>query len=200
MKEHTYIAVAGTWEAKRPETNFALPNSAFAMNLETLGFVPASELQPFEWSTEVDGLDGKNSVWEFAGLSLFYYAVPPLFPGARLKPEDTLVIAFSHGAQVAFHAFAHGLRGRLITVNPPVRSDMEPIIKKGRPNMIRWVNLYGDWKDVWAVLGAMRDGHFGIRRQFELADKNILVKGAHGAALHREHNGDWSGWLEEVMK
>lgn len=194
-----YIAVAGTWGTKR-KSDWSLPNSAFAMNLESLGYVPASELDPFEWSTEVDGLDGKNLVWQFSGLSLFYYVVPPLYPEARIPPDQTLIIAFSHGTQVALHAFAHGLKGRLITVNPPIRTDMEATVRKARPNILRWVNLYGDWKDVWAVLGAIRDGHFGIRRTFPQADENILVPGEHGAALTPRYNGSWAGWLERVSR
>lgn len=194
-----YIAVAGTW-GERSARNFALPNSAFSMNLETLGYVPASELQPFEWSTEIDGLCGKHAVWRFAGLSLFYYVAPPLYPEARIPGDQTLVIAFSHGAQVALYAFAAGLKGRLVTVNPPIRTDMEATIAQARPNILRWINLYGDWRDLWAALGALRDGHLGIRRKMPQADDNILVPGPHGAALTPRYNGAWADWLDRVWE
>lgn len=179
-----YIPVSGT-HGEQQASDFARPFSTFAEDMQThLGWAPINQREPFRWSTALDGLAGQHLTWEFSGLALFYYVVPPLCPEKRTTPDDTLIIAFSHGCQVALYAFAHGMKGRLVTVNPPVRSDMDPVITLARPNIRRWVNVYGDWHDVWAVLGAVRDGHFGIRRQMRQADSNILAKGAHGVTLY----------------
>lgn len=185
-----YIEVDGTH--RYGQGDWTVPESA----LDTIpDCINACITHRFEWDTELGGV-GRSHIWEVAGLNLYYYAVPPLAPTFSIPSAELLVITFSHGAQVAFHAFAAGLKGRLITLNPPVRGDMEDVIAKARPNISTWVNLYGDWKDIWAVLGAVGDRHFGIRRQFPQADHNILVPGKHGEALHdMEHQDRWREWV-----
>jgi hypothetical protein len=194
-----YILVAGTHGASRDDDFDAL-GSEFRTELNRLGLQPVSST-PFLWSTDIDGLWGKNIQWAIGGANLLSFAVPPLCPERAVPSKELLVIAFSHGAQVALHAFASGLKGRLITVNPPIRDDMEPVISHARTNIVRWVNIYGDWRDVWVVLGALRDGHFGIRRQFEQADANLLVEGGHGSALRNpEQFHHWQRILDEVAR
>lgn len=191
-----YVLVDGTHGANRPD-DFSSPTHDFAKALKAAGVEPAFT---FHWSTDIDGLWGKDVQWWVGGYNLFVMAVPPLCPQCAIHPSNMLVIAFSHGAQVALNAFAMGLKGSLITVNPPVRSDMDAAIAQARPNIRRWVNLYGDWRDVWAVLGAIGDGHFGLRRQFAQADVNILVPGPHGDALRNPaHYPNWSNWIQEAM-
>lgn len=183
-----YVLVDGTAGALR-EDDFTAPTHPFRATLTTLGGVQAF---PFRWSTDLDGLWGKNVQWEIGGMSLRQIA--------ECKPVD-VVITFSHGAQVALYAASEGMRCRLITVNPPVRTDMQAVVAKARPNITRWLNLYGDWKDVWAVLGELGDGHFGWCRQFKEADVNVLVKGPHGAALRdRKFTDSWKGWIAEVLR
>lgn len=190
-----YIEVDGTH--RYLQGDWSVPESV----LDTLPqCANACVLSRFEWDTALGGF-GRSHAWEVAGLNLYYYAVPPLAPTFAIPSDELLVITFSHGAQVALHAFADGLKGRLITLNPPIRGDMDAVIAKARPNIRRWVNLYGDWKDLWAVLGAVGDGHFGIRRQFKQADVNIRVPGRHGAALHDQaHCGRWRDWVLEATR
>lgn len=200
MSSKPYIPVDGTWGMMRQE-EWSHIDSPFSRFMNSIGYEHISKDKPFWWTTDIDGLDGKNVVWLVGGQNLYYYVVPPLFPDERVPVEKTLIITFSHGAQVALHAFAMGMKGRLITVNPPVRDDMQPVIEKARPNILRWVNLYGNWKDYMAVLGALRDGHYNLRREFPEADKNILVPGGHGDALRDpKWQASWPGWLEEVSK
>lgn len=196
-----YILVDGTHGAYDKD-DWSRPDGRMVQEvLPACGLLPVNNDTPFRWSTALEGLWGKDIEWRVAGMALYQYAVPWLCPAHRIPGNDLLVISFSHGAQVALHAFAQGLKGRLLTINPPVRSDMESVIATARPNLLRWVNLYGDWKDVWAVLGAVGDGHFGLRRQFPQADVNLLVRGPHGAALRdSKFTATWPGWIAEVTR
>lgn len=196
-----YILVAGTHGAERPD-DFDSPDHFFADVLKfRANVLPVSIENRFVWSTALDGLAGKNYTWMAAGSNLYSYAVPPLCPEKRIPSNDLLVIAFSHGVQVALYAFALGLKGRFISVNPPIRDDMIDVAKQARPNIVKWLNLYGDWRDVWAVLGAVRDGHLGIRRKYPegLNIQQELVPGAHGAAVReRKYAANWPRWIQQV--
>lgn len=192
-----YVLVDGTHGVNRPQ-DFSSPAHDFA---RCLAGIPLERAFIFRWSTDLDGVWGKDEQWDVGGYNLYAEAVPPLAPERAIPSDELVIIAFSHGAQVAFNAFAYGMKGHLITVNPPVRSDIFPVIDKARPNIRRWLNLYGNWKDVWAVLGAIGDGHFGLRRQFPQADVNTMVPGPHGDALRNPaHYPEWAGWVAEVMK
>lgn len=194
-----YTLVDGTHGAERKD-DFTAPGSPFLKTINAL-VPPVSEEYPYKWDTSLDGLGKENTVWMAAGANLFMYLVPPLCPDRRVKPEDLLVITFSHGAQVALYAFALGLKGRLITVNPPIRREMVEVAEVAKPNMISWLNLYGDWRDVWAVLGAALDGHLGLTRKYPegLCNAQELVPGGHGDALRLEkHMAQWPGWLRLV--
>lgn len=195
-----YLLVEGT-HGETQQDQWNSPSGEFVRTvLPACGAVPVCD-EPFCWTTAVDGLFGKDTTWQVSGMQLYYYCVPPLCPASRVPSDELVVIAFSHGAQVALYAFAAGLKGSLITVNPPIRSDMDDVITKGLPNIHYWLNLYGDWKDVWAVLGAVGDGHLGIRRQYKQANRNEMVPGAHGAAIRQlgAHAGQWPAWVREVM-
>lgn len=192
-----YILVDGTAGAHR-EGDWSAPGSPFRIALTKASAVEAA---PFCWSTDLDGLWGKNTQWAIAGAMLYRTAVPFLCPERAVPPEELLIISFSHGTQVALLAFAAGMRGHLISVNPPIRSDMESTIQLARPNIRRWYNVYGDWKDIWAVLGEIGDGHFGLRRQYPQADRNLKVPGKHGTLLRDpRYIGAWPGLVKEVMR
>lgn len=189
------IAVAGT-HGQDVKDDWARHDSLFFKHLGTLGWEPY--IPPFEWDTKVDGLWGKNTIWRVAGQHLFYQVVPPLVPEARLPVKDTYLLAFSHGVNVAIEALAAGLKARgMISVCPPVRSDMRQATLIARHNVERWINLHGDWRDIWAVLGAIGAGHFGFQREIPVAE-NILVPGGHGAALRNKDL--WPGWAEWLEK
>lgn len=191
-----YVLVAGTHGATR-QNDFDAPGSKFRAVLDNYA-QPVSVDRPFMWSTAYDGLDSKNIEWIAGGAALYTYCVPPLCPEHRVKPDELLVIAFSHGVQVALHAFAMGLRGRLISVNPPIRKDIYPVARIARPNLIRWTNIYGNWRDRWAVLGALFDGQVSFRKDYPsgFCDEQHLVPAGHGAALRDEKYFHlWKGWV-----
>lgn len=197
-----YILVDGTHGEHR-ENDWSAPGSEFRKRMAVNGLVAVQP--PFEWTTALDGLWGKNVSWQVGGNNLFYHLVPPLCPERAVPSDELIVIAFSHGVQVALYAFAAGLRGRLISVCPPIRSDMFRVAQVARPNILRWLNLYGNWKDVWAVAGAIRDGHFGIQRSYPagFCDTQEKVAGGHGAALRDPKilaGPQWAGWVAEVLR
>lgn len=201
-----FTPVDGTHEAN-DATRWSRPSSRWSRYVaERFDLRPL--LPPFEWDTALDGVTGDSTTWRLNGKHLYHHLVPPRCPERRVPPDETLVIAFSHGVNVALHAFAYGLQGRLISVNPPIRADLKGVLALARPNLIRWVNLYGNWKDIWAVLGGIRDGHWGIRRKYPedndldpRPDAQFLVPGGHGAALRDDrHFVSWELWLNEVMK
>jgi hypothetical protein len=202
-----YITVDGTHEADNPH-KWSLPTSRWSAAMARFGHTPLDVDNPYEWDTALDGINGQNTAWRIGGKHLYHHLVPPRCPDRRVPPEDTLIIAFSHGVNLALHAFAYGLKGRLISVNPPIRRDLRPTIAAARPNLIRWVNLYGDWRDWWAVLGGVFDGGVSIRRAYPenndlegKPDAQFLVPGGHGAALKDQtHFVSWQMWMDEVRK
>lgn len=194
------ILVDGTHGASRAD-DFTNPQHHFARTLASAGCVPVSAARPFGWDTSVDGIEGKNYVWIAAGASLYNYAVPVLCEEKRVPSDELLVIAFSHGVQVALYAFALGLKGTLISVNPPIRSEMIEVAKTAKPNLKGWLNLSGDWRDVWAVLGAFGDRNLSLRREYPAGMAlEVKVPGVHGAALRDEkHAAEWPAWIDKVM-
>lgn len=194
-----YIAVAGTHGVDQAD-DWALPTSTFARHLRTIDWHPMFPENPYEWDTAYDGLWGKNTTWRVSGQNLYYRVVPPLAPEKRIPPEETYILAFSNGCWVAVEALAFGLKARgLITVCPPHRADMRGKTLLARRNVDRWINLHGDWRDIWATLGSIGDGQVAFwKRRIEVAE-NILVPGGHGKALRDENEWPkWEGWLEKI--
>lgn len=175
----------------------------FRRVISQCGCVMVNEDRPYGWTTTVDGVFGANTVWPVEGANLYNYLVPVRCPDRQVPSRELLVIAFSYGVNVALHAFAAGLKGHLISVNPPIREDMMATAYAARLNIRRWLNLYGNWKDVWAFLGGIRDGHVGLRYQWPDyigVDRQELVDGPHGDAVRNAvHYRKWPGWITEVM-
>ena len=196
-----YVLVAGTGGAGRPH-DFDAADSQFQQTLRAAGAEPAVPQFPFIWDGDVDGISGHNYVWLAGGVNLKYYCIPPLAPETGIPKEQLLVIAFSHGVQVALYAFACGLKGSLISVCPPIRHDMTPIIEQAQPNLHYWLNLYGNWRDFWAIAGGLFDWDWRFRRSYPdgVCSRQELVPGGHGAALRDpQWAGKWAGWIQEVM-
>lgn len=135
---------------------------------------------PYNWTTEVDGLLGRNRDWETAGDALRWYV-------AARGEETVNVIAHSHGGQVALYAAAGGLSiNTLVTVATPVRADMEPVIAKARVNLPRWIHLRSDNSDWFQWFGEILDGRLawpGSVRDFPLADKTVIEGGVGHSGL-----------------
>jgi pimeloyl-ACP methyl ester carboxylesterase len=175
--------VAGTWawEPTKPDNvHWWQPSSAFCGVLTRAQLELVSSKRPFIWTTNANGIfENKHLDWRAGGVNLYAYLVPDLCPDKRIPPAETMVIAHSHGGQVALYAAAEGLKiDTLITVATPVRSDMSAIIEAARPNIRHWRHIHGSWKDYVQIAGSLGDGTFSFRRAFKQANENIEVRGA----------------------
>jgi hypothetical protein len=137
----------------------------------------------FEWETHLGSSwafwrrwgwgDRAVQGWFYAGRSLSYYLDGVL-------PEERIVVAHSHGGQVALHAAASGLYiHRLLTIGTPVRADMAPIARQARANIGKWWHVSDLESDPMAILGMFGDGDVGGRRTFALTavDRNVRLEG-----------------------
>jgi pimeloyl-ACP methyl ester carboxylesterase len=187
--------VAGTWAWKPGDSRIPWwqSGSPFCACLAAAGIPVVSTKRPFIWSTDLDMRQDSHMDWRAGGVNLYAYLVPDLCEDRRLPPEQTLVIAHSHGGQVALYAAAEGLKiDTLITVATPVRGDMAAVIVRARPNIRFWRHIHGGWKDHVQLLGGLLDGRFSLRRAFPEADENVEVSGA----THSEFLNDQVKYLE----
>jgi pimeloyl-ACP methyl ester carboxylesterase len=181
-----YITIAGTGSGNkddwhRPNSNL----SKFLLEHECQQ-LELNPLKRYMWSTELDGLDNSHDTWDSAGRALAHYIAPPLLDKSLVKPEDTFIIAHSHGGNVVAYACGkYGLKiNGLITVGTPIRKDLYDIYKAAVPNISRHLHLYAGWRDFWQVLGSLFDGRFGLHRKHPFASKNGKVSGGdHGSIL-----------------
>ncbi len=180
------------------------PNSEFAAWLTAHGINVVADPtgEPFIWSTDVGGVgfgDGDRVGWAAAGRQLFWWCVPPRCPENRIPPQDLIVIAHSHGMQVALYAAAQGLKiAHLITMAGPVRKDMRETTAIARTNIAYWTHVHSDRSDWMQVFGGLFDGHFGIQRKHPAADRNIFVRKVGHSKLLREP--DFQVWREILDK
>lgn len=200
-----YIAIAGTWGANKSGDwfNAGSPfNNMLAENGAEL--LVTNPLNRYMWSTDVDGIDGEDNTWDAAGRALAHYIVPPLLGKSLVKPEDTFLIAHSHGGNVVAYACGkYGLKvNGLITIGTPVRKELYPIYADAASNITRHLHLYAGWKDYMQVLGALFDGRFGIHRKHPYATRNEKMPQGHGDMLRKtELFPLWKdrGWLKFWM-
>lgn len=189
----TVVLVPGThaWDGEKED--WYSPGQPFHNFLSELPGYRIS-VPPFVWSTRLGGVgfgSGDLVVYRAAGVNLFQYCVPPRCPEKQIPSEELVVISHSHGLQPVLYAAREGLKiDLLIDVSGPVRHDVMPVAEAGKPNIKRWVHLYGGRRDRWQWLGELFDGKVGIKRKHPLAE-NIQVPGAdHGEVLreYRHHN------------
>ena len=200
MKRLTLIPGTHAWQPAQT-SQWWHPASTFVRYLAQAGF-PLVSHEPFVWSSDVDGIFGDrgHSDWRCGGANLYHYLVPVLCPDKRLPPEETVIIAHSHGSQVALYAAAMGLQiDTLITVAGPVRGDMREVTARARPQIRRWLHLHSDHSDYMQWLGAIGDGTLGIYRAQPLADENVKVpQVGHGGLLNDPAQWyRWREWLKE---
>jgi pimeloyl-ACP methyl ester carboxylesterase len=194
-----YITVAGTWGSHHeqdwwsPESNF----SKFLLEHDCEQLV-TSPLKRYMWSTVLDGVDSRNDTWDAAGRALAHYITPPLLDKSLVKPDDTYIIAHSHGGNVVAYACAeYGLKiNGLITVGTPIRKDLYDVYKAASSNISRHLHLYAGWRDYWQTFGALFDGRFGIHRQHPYATRNGKVPGGNHGSILRDPSF-YHLWLEE---
>jgi hypothetical protein len=197
------VLVAGTWELSGSEDLDSLDALVKANQLERLPWWHPPSLfwreavlrgvnvcpVPFIWSTEIDGVIGKNWAWYAAGHALLYFVHSeyPSETDVLLKPVN--IIAHSHGGQVAIFAAAYGLLvDTLVTVGTPVRHDVKRYRKAARPNIKRWVHIYSP-NDPMQIEGTLGDGGGLLEwpREISQADQNIseptMEPGSHSKLL-----------------
>lgn len=181
MAEWECITVEGTWGSKRGELDWWRFGSPFWHYLITSGFartaVPVTK--KFHWDDSVEGIFGKNKRWKLGGERLGYYAKAYRNPNRKL-----LVIAHSHGGQVAAYAASKGMRiDCLVTVATPVRKDMKQTYEYARGNIGCWIHLYSDRSDWMQWFGSWFDGSWRLRRKMSYADQQIQIPGVGHSGL-----------------
>ena len=177
------ILIPGTWAntgRNAPQDEWWHPTSAFSKALRQKGHSICS----FPWDTKLDGIVGPNSEWIKAGINL-----------GLICPRNAIIIAHSHGGQVASYAAANGLKiNKLITLATPVRADVPYDLAKKHINT--WTHVYGyfDWVQ---VSGSLMDGKFQLfPRKMKYADKNIKIKVDH-SNMHTVETWDkYNLWRE----
>ena len=171
------IPVAGTLGAYH-ERDWFRPRSRWWGEAERAGVSLLDKDKPFEWSTALDGIVGRNGTWQMWGSALTWYA-------HWMGADPVSLVCHSHGGQVALYAIAYGLRVEtLVTVAMPPRRDVEIAYEKatrgwkGAKSPRRWVHIYTDerWSIPWQRLGGLGDGYIGWK--FEMPDaENIFLPG-----------------------
>lgn len=189
MTPRALVCVPGTWgfdgDLARLGIDWWQPDSRLAQYLATQGYVNQFAPRTFTWSTALD--IGKPLNWKSGGITLFVWLVPPLCPEQRVRPDDTRVLAHSHGGQAAL--YAAGVAGlkiqSLVTVSTPVRRDvLRDVMPAARENIGHWTHFYSEW-DWTQAAGSVLDGRLGVFRQMPDADVNIMVpKAGHSKLLH----------------
>lgn len=162
------ILIAGTWGDDAAWWKIGSP---FWMEARRNGVSLQNGADPYTWTTEVDGLFGRNRDWETAGDALRWYC------GAK-KLDRVNILAHSHGGQPALYAAAKRLPiDTLITIATPIRWDMEEVAETARPFIRLWIHLRSDRSDWMQWLGEILDGRLawpGTVRDFDVADQNII--------------------------
>jgi pimeloyl-ACP methyl ester carboxylesterase len=169
---------------------------------ERSGFGVVGGDRPFVWSTQLD-FGAEHRTWSAGGVALYAYLVPPLCLDRRVPPDETRILAHSHGGQVAFYAAAAGLRIRsLVTVSTPVRRDMAPVIAAARPNIGTWLHVHSDRSDWQQLLGGLFDGRLGVFRSMPEANVNLKIPDVgharllHDPAIGQEYWPTLAGYLD----
>ena len=190
------VLVAGTHSWRNDNRiDWYCPGSPFARLLESYGLAPLfpksnDVCEPWAWSSDVGGIgfgDEDLATWAAAGKNLFWFCVPPRCPDQRVPGDELIVIAHSHGGQVAIMAAAFGLKiAHLITVAAPIRKDVQPYAQRALDNIGEWTHIHSDSSDKWQWFGSLFDGRWGIYRAQPLADRNVAIpKVGHSEILRK---------------
>ena len=161
------VLVPGThgWRGFATSGQWWQPGSPFVRMLEGAGI---EVLAPYVWSTDLSGTwwTGRRE-WEAAA----YGCATHLEHYGPCAHRPVHVIAHSHGGQVVALAATLGANlASLITIAMPVREDMMPVYVAARHHVRDWLHVYGaGWRDRMQWLGALMDGHVGVRRHLGLA-------------------------------
>lgn len=182
------IALEGTW-ASRHEVSWADPSSPWMLNAMDEGVDFFDDI--FEWSTELDGVIGRNSGWIAAAKDLKWHS-------HKYEPNEYVnLVAHSHGGNVAAYACADGMYVKnLITVGTPVRWDMRKVWKKAYQNIGSHTHLYGSKDYIWIFFGSFFDGTFGLHRRFPKPTINYEIGGESHSSLFRPELWTENKWWD----
>lgn len=224
-----YIPVAGTrgWSDDSSsleqygvnELRWWQDNSFFHRFMQRHGFDLPCPLDPFVWSTDLNGaafwrrwsiLKGLVSRskdhrdWIAGGAALRWYI-------SYCKVSGVNIIAHSHGLQVAAYAAEQGLLiDKLVSVGSPIRKDMEPIYEGARHNIKKWLHIQDGNNDRIQLAGLFGDGAFSMRRAAKFADHfDTLPNISHSRivsdpnAFHYWQDLSWleflkTGWIKKA--
>jgi pimeloyl-ACP methyl ester carboxylesterase len=185
----TLITVAGTWGEKHPEAWFRW-GSPWWNEAERRG-AQRADVDRKRWSGEIEGIFGENKSWGEGASDLLRYIM------SSCLPSDAVVVAHSHGGQVAALALdaLEGFKG-LITLGTPVRMDMRLVYRELRVR--NWSHIYSrsDW---WQLFGGIGDGSISFRRKMKHANRNIRAKGMSHADLHSVEAWNKHGWWDLIF-
>ena len=207
------VAVGGTW-ASKGDDQWWQPDSAWWRYLRRRGFdaahlVAATPQHPFEWDTDLGssfkfwkhwwpGRDEYNG-WKYGGYHLADYL-------DALPYDQRVVVAHSHGGQLAFYAAKRTPIYRLLTLSTPRRLDVqqyaaELALQEGlsapreeeqrlsdadrdrleaaraRRGIGTWWHVYASSRDWVAKFGGLGDGRLTGDRSHPGADQNVLIPG-----------------------
>jgi len=139
---------------------------------------------PYRWTTDLDGVFGKNARWEISARALSWYIQAKLC-GPDGHPPPVNIIAHSHGGNVALIAAArYNVRiATLITACTPPRRDLNNDYAEAKINIDKWIHLYSDGSDYWQWLGALGQRIAGYFRTMPYADRNIFISGGHSCGV-----------------
>lgn len=169
------VSVEGTWGSKRGSLAWWRWGSDFWHQLIARGFAQfdVEEDAKFHWDDGIEGVFGKNKRWILGGMRLKYF-----MDAYRNPDKKALVVAHSHGGQVAAYAAANGTKmDVLVTMATPVRKDMIEVYKDAQQEVGLWIHIHSNRSDWMQWLGSWFDGSWKLRRRMKYADIQISLPG-----------------------
>lgn len=191
-----YVPIAGTW-ARKKQHRWHKAGSPFDRTMAGLGLTRDADTLGF-WDTSIGGVSfcgNSHASWQYGGACL------ARFLEERDPASTAVVIAHSHGGQVAAYAATLRRIGVLITVDTPIRADMEE--KWEAADIGYHLHLYGTGiGSRMRVFGAGLRSWFSLRahrRTMPWADQNVSIRGGHSGILRDEkHMHQWGGIIAMV--
>lgn len=209
-----YIPIAGTWARSRHdhENAWYRRGSPFDRVLAGHGYERVEQdrdpNRPDDgyWSGAVNGLliqwfawwRDRHPAWRTGAETLRGF-----LRGRRRELDEAggvTIVAHSHGGQVLAYALAemHGdvCPIHVVTVDMPVRRDMDGVYGRAARRCRHWVHLYSErgWKSRFRWLG----NRFGPRA-LDVAQRNRKVTGGHSGILDDVgHIGQWHDILSRL--
>lgn len=179
MTSLAYIPIAGTGAWSR-DGEWERAGSFFDRHLQRQGWTRRANEFGF-WSTALTGTfftASGHATWQFGAYVLRNFLL-------TLPVEDRILLAHSHGGQVAAYALALEpllpIRA-LVTIDVPCRRDMHEVWETGSFAVPLHIHLYGTGLGS-AVRWLGQRGHFA--RRISTATENLPIKGGHSGILRK---------------